>query len=163
MSRASVRAAVANWFAAPAILGLNKVSTSQPKLAYPSEAFFGPNDPSGAVGFVFIEREEEMRRALGGPHGGTKELIYEVGLVIEFRSTHPLAEDAMDDYDSIIDLIKVRLRSDRTLGGQVFSAGEGNVLNGRDIEVLSDLPQIMDDTTHIWSAVRFHVLDFITS
>lgn len=169
MSRATMRAGVAAFFNTPAIAGLTTVYTSQPK----SMSQFAKNDGdrSGMLAYVFIEAEREHRKAMGGATGGKKRIVYDVGLVCLFRhngvdpsETADGAVQAMDDYDSTVELIKQRLRSDRTLGGVAFSAGEGAELMQDDIEIVSDLPtQVDGGALTIWSVVRFRTTEWIDS
>lgn len=160
MSRAVIRAALAAYIAPPNIAGLNKVYTSQPKIIQGPE-FFQPGltgFASGAVASVFIEREVELRKALGGATSGKKRINYDIAILIQFRSTKPRSEDAMDDYDALIERLKVRIRTDRTLGSpSIFQAGEA------ELEVISDLPKLSNDETMIFSALRMDIAEFITS
>jgi hypothetical protein len=163
MSRASVRDAVVNWFAPPAVSGLNLVTRSKTKLVQGQQFFGATGVGSGAVAFVYFERKREHRRAFGGPRSGWKRVVYTVGLVVLFRSNRERMEDAADDHDALMDAIEARLRSDRTLGGTVFSAGEGAELGQDDIETVSDLPKLVGQETHVWGVLRFEVAEWIQS
>jgi hypothetical protein len=157
MSRSTIRAAVASYFTTPAIPNLT-IYTSEPRIQPSPLPVDGSG--SGASAFVYIEREREYRRALGGAQGGKKEIVYEVGLVVTFRSNKS-GDQAMGDYDSVVENIKSRLRADRTLGapGVVFQAGE----SGTGIEIISDLPKKIGQLVEIWSVVRFTVSEWINS
>jgi hypothetical protein len=163
MSRASVRDAVVNWFSPPNVAGLNLVTRSKTKLVQGQEFFASTGAGSGAVAFIYFEGKREHRRSIGGPKSGWKRAVYKVGLVVLFRSNKPKMEDASDDHDALMDAIEARLRSDRTLGGAVFSAGEGAELGQDDIETVSDLPKLVGQETHIWGVLRFEVAEWIQS
>lgn len=162
MSRATVRAAVAAFFAPPAVPGLNRVYTSMPKRVEGTN--FRNMQPSGtysgAVAIINIESESETRRSIGGEHSGWKRVSYTVALDIYTHSVHQLAEDAMADFDTVVDGVKAHLRSDRRLEDypQIFEAGE-IFLDGEYGE-----PRVLQDgSTEIWGTVRFEVSEFIQS
>lgn len=161
MSRAEVRSAVANFFAPPAVAGLNTVYRSEPKIIQGQDFFAGAaaGIGTGAVGVVHIERESEQRRALGGATSGKKRIDYDVAMIIRFRSDLVSGTAAMDAYDTMIDGIKTRLRSDRQLNaaGTIFSAGEAGEQGGSDIEIISDLPVKEGQVVHIWTACRLPI------
>jgi hypothetical protein len=169
VSRAEVRAAVATFFAPPNVVGLNKVFQAEPRLVQGQDFFAGvaAGTGYGAVGIVHIESERESRRAFGGATSGKKRIDYEVALIVKYRSDLVATTDinTIGAYDALIENIKTRLRSDRTLGSPttIFQAGEGDTLGGPDIEILSDLPKKEGNIVHIWTAIRFKVVQFITS
>lgn len=167
MSRASVRSAVTAFFAPPAVAGLNNVFRSEPRLVQGQQFFAGQpaGVGSGAIGIVFIEAEREQRRAIGGATSGKKRVDYEVGLIVKFRSNKTSGQTAMDDYDIIIDGIKTKLRSDRTLGSAlIFSAGEGGEQGVPDIEVISDLPKKDEgNLITVWGVVKFKCCEWLTA
>lgn len=156
MSRASLRAAVVTHFTG--VAGLTNLYRSQPK-TIPAAAW---GTPSGSVAFPYIESESEKRQSFGGDTGGRKRILYTVGLVVRFRSTSD-GETAMDQFDALIEALKIRLRTDRTLGSAVFSAGEGDTQGDDDIDVISDLPQTEANVIHIWSVMRFQVVEWVTA
>lgn len=168
MSRATVRAAIVAWFAPPNVPGLNAVFTSKRKNISGQEFFGGQvGVGSGAIAWVYFERKHEVRRAFGGmpgpSTGGKKRVTYTVGLVVNFRSNKERMEDAADDHDALMDAIEARLRLGRTLGDAVFSAGEGGETGREDIETLQDMPKLVGQETVIFSALRFEVVEWITS
>jgi hypothetical protein len=65
---------------------------------------------------VFIQQETETRLAIGGSHNGWKRVDYTVVLQVFQHSLHRDSTAAMDDYDTLIDAIKERLRSDHNFG-----------------------------------------------
>jgi hypothetical protein len=164
MSRTTVRAAVANWFTTPAIPGVGTVFTSLPKTIQGSDSLSGVGALDGASLAVYIESEQEYRKAFAGATDGHKRIEYRVVLQVAFRSVKQLAQDAMTDFDTLIELLKVRLRSDRTLGGQVWQAGEGNGLGAPDITCRYQIPKVTGNgEIHQWAALTFTVIEDIHS
>lgn len=161
MSRAQVRSAIVEFFEPPAVPGLNKIYSSQPKRITGADFHTGrpSGELSGAVGVVGILEEHEERRGVGGEHSGKKWVHYmcEIQVLVNSREQH--SEVSMDFFDSIIDAVKDRLRSNRRLDDYpvIFEAGEAQ-LNGEYGE-----PRLIEDgSTEIWGAVRFEVSEFLT-
>lgn len=89
--------------------------------------YFNGQDAGARTGcqiVVWIPRDSEVRFALGGEHGGMKNVRYEVEMACYIRSRTPYAEDAQDDVYALRDALKEWMRADRTLGGACFEAGE---------------------------------------
>jgi hypothetical protein len=125
MSRAQVRAAVANWIATDPSLpyGLNQVFTSFPKrINFEQNSVAGQMTRAAAV--VFIANESEQRVAVGGAYNGWKRVDYRVTVQVFVHSVENYAQDAMDSYDQIIDGIKNRLRG----GGHRLGMESGDVI-----------------------------------
>ena len=160
MGRATVRSAVTDWFAPPNVAGLNAVYTSQPKKIEGSEFFAAAGAGSGAVAYVYIEDEREIRTHVGGPTSGKKRVDYTVAIVVQFRSTKPKGEDAMADYDALLDAVHSRIRADRTFGSaSLLQVGEGSF----GVQMSHDLPRKDGETTVIWGAVRFQATEVLTT
>ncbi len=162
MSRATVRAAIANYLAPPAVAGLNKVFTATPKRVEGTWFRYGQpaGTQSGAVAVINLTSDREERIALGGEHSGKKWIHYEISLDIYSHSVHRHSEDAMADFDTVIENIKARLRADRRLGNDtvIFESGE-RYLDGEYGE-----PRVLNDgATEIWGTIRFEVSEVITS
>jgi hypothetical protein len=162
MGRATVRQAVAAYFAPPACGLLNRVFTAQPKRIEGSWFRYGQpaGTQSGAVGVVQIVREDEERIAIGGEHYGQKWVHYEVELQLFLHSIRTHSEDAMGDFDTLVDNVKAQLRADRRLNDYpvVFEAGE-RLLAGEYGE-----PRVLSDgSTEIWGAIRFEVSEVVTT
>lgn len=146
MSRATIRAAISAWLAPPNVTGINTVYRGFPTVV-PGPAFFNAATPgamSGCVAMVFIAGETETRKAFGGPTSGQKRVDYDVEIHLRYRSVKPPALgsdaglEATDDFDSIVDALKTRIRSDRTAGsGNVWQWGEAE-LGGRYGELVQD-------------------------
>lgn len=162
MSRATVRSAVATYFAPPTVPGLNKVFTAMPKRI--EGTWFRYGQPagtwSGAVAVVHIESEDEERIAIGGEHSGKKWVHYSVALDIYSHSVQRHSEDAMADFDTVIDGVKAALRADRRLNDYpvIFEAGE-RLLAGEYGEPVVNA----DGSTEIWGRVRFEVSEVLTT
>lgn len=169
MSRKVVRAKVAEWISSAQITNLNQVFTSFPKnLNFQVNSF--PGQQSRGAGIVFIESENETRIAIGGvgdmPIGegkGWKRVDYMVAFQLYMNSQQRNSEDAMEDFDNLIDAIKDRIRAGQhTLGeidpNLIWQAAEPF------IDVSYSEPQVKDNgTTDIWAAIRFTVTQMIES
>lgn len=160
MSRATVRQAVYDFFSSPPVDGLTTIHRSPPRIVGGGE-FFGPGSDSGAVGLVHIADQEERRIAIDGAHGGVKERDYTVWVFVLFRSKESDFDQATSDLDALLDNLVDRLQSDRTLGGQVFQAGEGREGTGTDIEISTNLPRRVGDMYHTWTGLKFDVVEML--
>lgn len=162
MSRSEVRTKVATWIADAAIPNLNQVFTSHPK-----RINFEQNATAGqltrAAGLVFIAGETEQRIAVGGASNGWKRIDYDVQFQVYTHSMRSLAQDAMNDFDAIIDAIKVRVRS----GGHRLGESDGTIIwqvgeGVKQISVIYGEPKTNDGgATEIWAAVEFEVTQMI--
>lgn len=162
MSRATIRAAVATFFAPPAVTGLNTIYTTFPKRVPGNQFRYGQpaGTKSGSVGIVHIINEREERIAIGGPTSGKKWVHYTVELQVYCHSIETHAEAAMDFFDTVIDGVKARLRSDRWLNDYpvIFEAGE------RELSGYYGEPKVLaDGASEVWGAVRFEVSEVLTT
>jgi hypothetical protein len=167
MSRKVVREAVQSWIASAQINTLNQTFTSFPKrIDFQTNSFPGQNSRAAAV--VFIESEDEQRIAIGGvgnmPVGegfGIKRVDYSIALQIFHHSLQRNAQDAMDDFDELIDAVKTRLRQGQhTLGetnpNLIWQAAEPS------ISVQYGEPLTNEGgATETWCAIRFTVTEMI--
>ena len=170
MGRRIVREKVAQWISSAQIDTLNQVFTSFPKrINFQVNSFPGQNSRAAAV--VFIENESEMRLAIGGvapmssggEGKGWKRVDYAIALQIFHHSLQREAEDAMDDFDKLIDAIKDRLRSGQhTLGdedpNEIWQAAEPNI----DVQYGEPVTN-EQGSTETWAAIRFTVTQMIES
>jgi hypothetical protein len=170
MSRAQVRNAVQQWIETAQIAQLNQVFTSFPKRINFQEKSF-PGQLSRAAAVVFIESESEIRLAIGGVEPmvnggdgkGWKRVDYNVALQIFHHSLQRNAQEAMDDFDQVIDAVKDRLRAGQhTLGDEdpnvIWQAAEPG------IDVQYGEPLTNDGgATETWAAIRFIVTQMIQS
>jgi hypothetical protein len=170
MSRATVREAVRNWIASAQITTLNQTLSSFPKrINFQEKSFPGQNSRAAAV--VFIENEQESRIAIGGVQSmasggaglGWKRVDYVIALQIFHHSLQRNAEDAMSDFDNLIDAIKERLRAGQhTLGVDnlniIWQAAEPAI----DVQYGEPLSN-EGGSTETWAAIRFTVTEMIES
>src|SRR3954471_4327416 len=113
-------------YRAPPVAGVGVVRRGWPKRDDHEDYFRGldAGARTGCMILVWIPRRSEVRFALGGEHGGMKNVRYEVELACYIRSRTPYAEDAQDDVYALQDALVEHMRADRTLGGACFEAGE---------------------------------------
>jgi hypothetical protein len=167
MSRAVVRARVADWIASAQITTLNQVFTSFPKrINFQVNSFPGQNSRAAAV--VFIESEGESRIAIGGVTDqgqglGMKRVDYNVALQIFHHSVQRDPIDAMNDFDAVIDAVKDRLRNGfHELGKDdpnlIWQAAEPSI----DVQYGEPLTN-EGGATETWAAIRFIVTQMINN
>ena len=109
---------------------------------------------------VFIAAERENRLAIGGATNGWKRVDYTVILQVYAHSLHPNSEDVMTDFDTLIDNIKERLRSDHNFGdttGNLVWQGAEPVINGRYGEPATN----NEGATDIFAELEFDVTEMI--
>lgn len=160
MSRRQVRDNVVRWIAEEQIPTLNQVFKSFPKrINFQVNSF--PGQLSRAAAVVFIESEGETRLAIGGAYDGWKRIDYEVALQVFHHSLQRNAEDAMEDFDNLLDAIQDRLRA----GGHTLGNPDPNVIwqaAEPQINVQYGEPLTNDGgATETWAAVRFTVTQMI--
>ena len=162
MSRQEVRQAVGTWIAGANITNLNQIFTSHPKrINFEQNATAG--QMTRAASLVFIAGETEERIAVGGASNGWKRIDYDVEFQIFSHSMQNLAQDAMDDFDAIVDAVKARLRA----GGHRLGQTDGDVIwqaAEPSISVVYGEPKTNDGgATEIWAAIRFTVTQMFNS
>jgi len=161
MSRAEVRSQLATFLTTPPVAELNQVFTS-----FPKQINFQVNSTSGqksrAAAVIFIQSENETRIALGGATSGKKRVDYSVILQVFHHSMQRDSQDAMDDFDTTIDNIKDRLRSDHRFGNP-----NGNLIwQGAEpvISVSYGEPSSSDrGVTETWASISFQVTQIYTA
>jgi len=157
--RQAVRAQLAQFIFNPPIENLNQVHTSFPKIInYEVNAQPGQMTRSAAV--IFIADENETRLAIGGAHSGWKRIDYSVIIQIFCLSFHREAQEAMNDFDLIVDNIKDRLRSDHNFGdpsGNLVWQGAEPIIQGRYGEPSTE----KDGVTEIFAEIQFPVTQMI--
>jgi hypothetical protein len=113
--RTGVRATIYSFLSVPQITNLNQIFTS-----FPKRIDFNVNSTPGsstrAAAVIFIASETESRIAIGGATNGIKRVDYTIILQIYQHSFERNAEAAMTSFDTLIDAIKTRLRSDHRFG-----------------------------------------------
>lgn len=162
MSRQTVRTAVGNWVASANIPNLNQIFTS-----FPKRINFQQNSTAGqatrAAGVVFIAAETEERIAIGGANDGWKRVDYTVQFQIYTHSMQNYAQDAMDDFDAIVNAVKAKLRA----GGHRLGQTDGDVIwQAAEPGISVDYGEPMTNdggATEIWAALTFTVTEMIRS
>jgi len=162
LSRQEVRNAVGNWVAQATIPNLNQIFTSFPKrINFEQNA--APGQMTRAAGVVFINAENESRIAVGGAYDGWKRIDYSVEFQLFVHSMQNYAQDAMDDFDEIIDGVKDQLRA----GGHRLGMPDGDVIwqaAEPDISVSYGEPKTNDGgAVEIWAGIAFTVTQMIRS
>ena len=166
VGRAQVRQVLYNFINPPQVDGINQVFTSLPKrIDFQVNAL--PNQQSRVAVVIFIESETETRIALGGfngtddgAHAGWKRIDYTVILQLFQHSLSRSAEEAMDDFDYVIDALKQRLRSDHTFGdpsGVLVWQGAEPIIDVTYGEPMSQ----KGTSTETWASMRFTVTQMI--
>ena len=157
--RKDVRSTLANFIAPPAVDGINQVFTSFPKrIDFQVNAL--PSQLSRCAAVIHIESENENRLAIGGAHSGVKRIDYSVAIQLFHHSMERNSEDAMNDFDNVVDNLKTVLRSDHQFGdpsGYLVWQGAEPL-----IDVTYGEPMSNDGTsTETWASVRFTVTQMI--
>ncbi len=118
---------------------------------------------TGCMMVVYIPRSTETRFAVGGAHGGQKNVIYEVQLCCFIRSRTQYAEDAQDDVYALRDALVDHLHLDRTLGGAVFEAGEHVDGGSGSIDFEYGQPETKAELTKSFLLMTFPALEIINA
>lgn len=157
--RTGVRATLATFLSTPPIATLNQVFTSFPKrINFQVNAQPGQLTRSAVV--IFIASETENRLAIGGATNGWKRIDYSVILQVYVHSMHRNSEDVMTDFDTLIDNIKTRLRSNHNFGdstGTLVWQGAEPVINGRYGEPATS----NEGATEVFAELEFAVTEMI--
>lgn len=157
--RTGVRDTLAKFLANPPIETLNQVFTSFPKrINFQVNSQPGQLTRSAVV--IFIVAENENRLAIGGATSGWKRVDYTVILQVYTHSMHRNAEDVMADFDTLIDNLKERLRSNHNFGdesGVLVWQGAEPIISARYGE-----PATSDEgATEIFAELEFAVTEMI--
>jgi hypothetical protein len=157
--RADVRTTLYNYLKGANIYQLNQLFTSFPKrINYQVNS--KPGQLSRAAAVIFIQSEREKRIAIGGATSGWKQVDFTVVLQIFHHSMQRDAEDAMADFDTLIDNIKATLRADHRFGDT-----SGNLVwQGAEpaIDTLYGEPVTSDNgATETFAEIRFDVTEMI--
>ena len=157
--RTGVRATLATFLATPQIVTLNQVFTS-----FPKRINFQVNSTAGqlsrAAVVVFIQAENETRLAIGGATNGWKRVDYSVILQVFHHSLQRNSEDAMADFDTLIDNIKTRLRSDHRFGdstGTLVWQGAEPIINA----TYGEPSTVAEGATETYAELQFDVTEMI--
>jgi len=157
--RANLRSTLYSYLVGAAIPTLNQVFTSFPKrINFQVNATAGQMSRAAAV--IFIQSERETRLAIGGATNGWKRIDYTVVLQIFHHSLQNNAEDAMADFDTLVDNIKGTLRASHNFG----DSSQVNVWQGAEpaIDCLYGEPVTSDNgATETFAEIRFDVTQMI--
>lgn len=157
--RVGVRDTLYKFLANPPIENLNVIHTSFPKrIQFQENSLAGQLTRSQAI--IFIQSEDETRLAIGGAHNGWKRVDYSVIVQIYTHSLQPDARDAMADFDTLVDAIKTRLRSDHNFGdesGVLVWQGAEPIINGSYGEPATT----NEGATEIYAELSFDVTEMI--
>jgi hypothetical protein len=159
VGRKEARSVIANFISPPNVDGINQVFTSFPKrINFQVNSL--PSQKSRCAAVIFIESEREERIAVGGATSGWKRVDYQIAIQLFHHSVENSAEDAMDDFDNVIDALKNRIRSDHrfgdTSGTLVWQGAEPRIDTNYGEPTSSD-----GTATEIWAQVRFDVTQMI--
>lgn len=157
--RVGVRETLWNFLANPPIENLNVIHTSFPKrIQFQENALPGQLTRSQAI--IFIQSENEIRLAIGGATNGWKRVDYSVIIQIYTHSLQPDARIAMADFDTLVDAIKTRLRSDHNFGDESATLvwqGAEPIINGNYGEPATT----NEGATEIYAELQFDVTEMI--
>ena len=157
--RVGVRATLASFLTTPQIATLNQVFTSFPKrINFQTNSIAGQLSRAAAV--VFIQSENETRLAIGGATNGWKRVDYSIVLQVFHHSLQRNAEDAMADFDTLVDNIKTRLRSDHNFGdttGTLVWQGAEPIINA----TYGEPSTVAEGATETYAEIQFDVTEMI--
>lgn len=157
--RTGVRETLYNFISNPPIPTINKVWTSFPKRIQFQENS-QPGQLSRAQVIIFIASENETRLAIGGAHNGWKRVDYDVIIQIYQHSLERNAEDAMVAFDTLVDNLKTRLRSDHNFGdptGTLVWQGAEPIINAR----YGEPSTTKEGATETFAEIEFTVTEMI--
>lgn len=157
--RTGVRSTLYNFLLTPPITNLNQVFTSFPKrINYQVNSQAGQLSRAAVV--IFIASENERRIAIGGATSGWKRVDYTVILQVYQHSLERNSEAAMTAFDTLIDNIKTRLRSDHNFGdptGTLVWQGAEPEIRARYGEPLTS----EEGATETFAEIEFDVTEMI--
>lgn len=162
MGRASVRTAIAAWFAPPNVTMLNTVYASRPKNLPATDFKLALNNGSGAVMVIHLPDDSEVRTAVGGATSGEKFNTHHVALEVMFQSVKVDGVAAQEDHDTLMDAIIARIRQDRTLGTggtPIWQAGEGTA----GIKVQLAEPDVGKQNVIINAVIHLDALEYVNA
>lgn len=125
------------------------------------------NGLPGTPGFLHLDHSSETRIALGGDHGGFKQVDYTASLVLLYQFVIPsdvASKDVwVDGLDQLLDNVVTKIRSDRAFGcganGPIFEAGNQD----QGIQISQDLPHWDTGGGKVrnWVRVEFKVTEIV--
>ncbi len=157
--RIGVRDTLYNFISNPPIPTINKVWTSFPKRIQFQENS-QPGQLSRAQVIIFISSENETRLAIGGATNGWKRVDYNIIIQIYQHSLERNAEDAMISFDTLVDNLKTRLRSDHNFGdpnGTLVWQGAEPIISAR----YGEPSTTKEGATETFAEIEFMVTEMI--
>lgn len=157
--RIGVRETLYNFISNPPIPTINKVWTSFPKRIQFQENS-QPGQLSRAQVIIFISSENETRLAIGGATNGWKRVDYNIIIQIYQHSLERNAEDAMIAFDTLVDNLKTRLRSDHNFGdpsGTLVWQGAEPIISAR----YGEPSTTKEGATETFAEIEFMVTEMI--
>ena len=157
--RTGVRNTLYEFISNPPIPTINKVWTSFPKRIQFQENS-QPGQLSRAQVIIFISSETENRLAIGGATNGWKRVDYTIIVQIYQHSQERNSEDAMITFDTLVDNLKQRLRSDHTFGdptGYLVWQGAEPTINAR----YGEPSTTKEGATETFAEIEFMVTEMI--
>lgn len=139
-SRVAVSQAIADYLNGAGVAYLSNVYPYPAKFT-PEGELYESDDPGtqdGALIWMRLGTQKERREALQGAPAGGKFVYYALTMVIVFRSTKQLSQDAGYDNDVFLDSLLDAIRASKTAGtddGTVWQWGEGTQLGGDDLNL----------------------------
>jgi hypothetical protein len=120
-------------------------------------AGLGAGAKNGALLQVDITHDQEVREAMGGATDGWKRITYRTLIRVFGRSIEEHVEIAVTNFDDVLEAIKARIRTDRTLGSTVFQAGEGV----QGIQTENAVPVINEGVIELYAQLTLNVVEHI--
>jgi hypothetical protein len=157
--RAAVRNTLYNFLYNPPVTNLNQVFTSFPKRIN-FQVNSQPGQLSRSAVIIFIQSETESRLAIGGAHSGWKRIDYSIILQVYQHSLEPDSQAAMVAFDTLIDSIKERLRSNHNFGdesGTLVWQGAEPVINA----TYGEPATVSEGATETFAELQFDVTQMI--
>lgn len=157
--RVGVRNTLFNFISNPPIENLNQVFTSFPKRIN-FQVNSQPGQLSRSAVVIYIQSETETRIAIGGAHSGWKRIDYSVILQVYQHSLQRESQNAMQDFDTLIDNIKSRLRSDHNFGdptGTLVWQGAEPIINA----TYGEPATVSEGATETYAELQFDVTEMI--
>ena len=157
--RVGVRDTLFNFLSNPPVPMLNQVFTSFPKRIN-FQVNTQPGQLSRSAVVIFIQSETESRIAIGGAHNGWKRVDYSIILQVYQHSLQRESQDAMQDFDTLVDAIKTRLRSDHNFGdptGTLVWQGAEPIINA----TYGEPATVSEGATETYAELQFDVTEMI--
>lgn len=153
-SRVAVTNAIQTYLSGAGVTYLSNVYAYPAKFTPEGEFFTGedPGTESGAMIFMRLASQHDVRMSLQGLPPGGKMTYYKLDLTILFRSSKPESQDAGADNDLFLDSLLEAIRASKTAGttdGTVWQWGEGSTRGGQDLELEVFYPRALQARNNV--------------